>query len=88
MVGKRKGPELRNFSVSQNTPENLFPATDPSGQPTQPSEIVLHGAHQSGSRFGFSLAAAGDLNKDGFNDIIVGAPSTSTGDGEWRTMSD
>ncbi|VDN53796.1 unnamed protein product, partial [Dracunculus medinensis] len=29
------------------------------------------------SRFGFSLAATGDLNQDGYNDFIVGAPYDS-----------
>ncbi|KAL0992722.1 hypothetical protein UPYG_G00097450 [Umbra pygmaea] len=35
----------------------------------------LTGSHIHG-RFGSSIAALGDLDKDGFNDIAVGAPST------------
>ncbi|CAH0564669.1 unnamed protein product [Brassicogethes aeneus] len=33
------------------------------------------------SRFGFSLASVGDINRDGFNDIAVGAPYENKGRG-------
>ncbi|MCB9593502.1 MAG: VCBS repeat-containing protein [Sandaracinaceae bacterium] len=45
------------------------------GQPTRPptrTPIVLEGP--SGSRFGASVACAGDVNGDGLADVVVGAP--------------
>ena len=36
--------------------------------------ILSAGNNEAGGRFGSAMAAAGDLNGDGFNDIIVGAP--------------
>lgn len=46
-----------------------------------PKEVVLFGLKERGSRFGFAIAAAGDLNNDFYNDLVVGAPSTVDGDG-------
>ncbi|XP_061906419.1 integrin alpha-3-like isoform X2 [Entelurus aequoreus] len=44
--------------------------------PSRPT-LVLKGP--AGSAFGMSLAAAGDLNQDGFQDFAVGAPFHGTG---------
>lgn len=33
---------------------------------------VLYGKSQS--RFGFSMTSLGDINKDGYNDVAIGAP--------------
>ncbi|XP_050311536.1 integrin alpha-PS1 [Anthonomus grandis grandis] len=35
-------------------------------------DAVFYGAPQS--RFGFALASIGDINKDGYNDVAIGAP--------------
>src|SRR5262249_36918897 len=43
-----------------------------SGLATTPSWIAE--GDQAGSHFGYSLATAGDVNGDGFDDVLVGAP--------------
>ncbi len=35
--------------------------------------VILDGANQNTASFGFSVAAAGDVNADGFSDVVVGA---------------
>ncbi|XP_065805378.1 integrin alpha-3b isoform X1 [Labrus bergylta] len=41
------------------------------------ASVVLKG--QTGSAFGFSVAAIGDVNQDGFQDLAIGAPFHDTG---------
>ena len=39
-------------------------------------DVVFKGS--SGSGFGYSLAGGGDINNDGFSDVVIGASSSST----------
>lgn len=42
------------------------------------SDLILRGKHDGG-RFGHAVAALGDINGDGFNDVAVGAPYAGSG---------
>lgn len=55
------------------------------GLGTTPSWVVE--SNQSGSYFGHSLGTAGDVNGDGFSDVIYGAPNFANGQaGEGRAF--
>jgi hypothetical protein len=47
----------------------------PAGLKANPIWVVQD--NQAGSTFGFSVASAGDVNGDGFDDVAVGAPESS-----------
>ncbi|MEZ4405193.1 MAG: FG-GAP-like repeat-containing protein [Polyangiales bacterium] len=49
----------------------------PGGLGASPA-TTLTGPDGSSGRFGFSASSAGDLNDDGYGDLIVGAPAAST----------
>ncbi len=64
------------FGVSKDGTVQLFMGTG-SGISTEPT---WSGEGKGGSNFGESIASAGDVNGDGFFDIIVGASRYSNGE--------
>lgn len=47
----------------------------PSGPGVAPQQVVIPASFTGSPHwFGYSVAIAGDLNRDGFNDVIIGAP--------------
>jgi cysteine-rich repeat protein len=49
----------------------------PAGIPTSPSVNLADPDLEIGAQFGYSLAAGGDVNADGFGDLVVGAVGKS-----------
>ncbi|MBL0272634.1 MAG: FG-GAP repeat protein [Chitinophagaceae bacterium] len=66
------------ISINVNTEKAVYPITvDPLS--TTPATI-LNGI-SIGDQFGWSVASAGDVNRDGYSDMIVGARGVSTSTG-------
>ncbi len=54
---------------------------------TLPMPAWITEGNQAGAQFGWSVASAGDVNGDGFGDVIVGAPQYTNGhDSEGRAF--
>jgi hypothetical protein len=58
----------------------MFPAVFNLANLNGSNGFVINGI-APGSQLGWSISGGGDINKDGFNDIIIGAPGTYTGTG-------
>lgn len=85
-AGDVNGDGFSDIVIGANKYDNLF-ATDngavfiysgaQSGIQTVPS-MTLFGT-QDGSQFGYAVSSAGDLNGDGYSDIIIGSPNYTSG---------
>ncbi len=74
------------FSVNSSPQGAAFvyhgrPFGMPSGSVTTADTQLTGG--QAGPEFGYSVAGAGDVNGDGYDDVIVGAPLHDAGQGAW-----
>ena len=64
-----------DFAIVVNTIDAIYPLTiDPI---STTADVVLNGEN-SGDSFGYSVSAAGDVNGDGYSDVIIGAPYVSS----------
>lgn len=76
--------ENNSYDIVVNTSNAVFPITiDPivsSGDPTNANTQLE--VNQAEATFGNSVASAGDVNGDGYSDVIVGAPDYDNGESE------
>lgn len=67
------------FEIEVNTADAIYPITV---DPLSASPVVTLNGTTSGDYFGNSVASAGDVNGDGYSDVIVGAPGVFSNTGK------
>src|SRR5690606_6601105 len=69
-----------SYDGGQNYEGRVFLYEGSSSGPSTTADWSVE-SNASGATFGLALAAAGDVNDDGYDDVIIGAPGYSDGAG-------
>nr|XP_022304068.1 integrin alpha-2-like isoform X8 [Crassostrea virginica] len=69
-----------NFNINQEQGRVYVYSKSPSSESLEVIQ-TLEGSKVRGARFGSAMASLNDLNKDGFNDVVIGAPFEENGQG-------
>ena len=70
-------PDLTGIRIAFQDDEALYPVTV---DPLTTSPAWSAEADQDGAGFGWSVATAGDVNGDGYSDVVAGAPNYDNGE--------
>lgn len=68
---------MPKYDITKMMKEQFLFLGSVNGPEKQPQIVLSSG--QANSEFGFSVAGIGDINKDGYDDIMVGAPRYDNG---------